>query len=61
MNAREFERAGIRLYGKKHWKVLLARALDRHPSMIWRYATGQQSIPLVIELAIKSLLSAPRA
>lgn len=55
MTPSEFERAGIRLHGKR-WKAPLARALRLDPSTIWRYVTGAQPIPTVVELAVKELL-----
>jgi hypothetical protein len=56
MTPQQFERAGIRLFGKKHWKVKMARALSRHPSMIWRYATNQAPIPPIVETVVNSML-----
>jgi hypothetical protein len=55
MTPQEFECIGKKLYGPK-WKTKLANALKRHPSMIWRYVTGANEIPMVVELAIRSLL-----
>jgi hypothetical protein len=55
MSPAEFERAGLRLFGKK-WKSPLSRALKLDPSTIWRYVTGHQDIPRVVELAVKELL-----
>jgi hypothetical protein len=50
----EFVREGEALFGKR-WKAPLSRALDIDPVTIWRYATGQWPIPVVVELALASL------
>lgn len=45
---------GEALFGKR-WKAPLARALGLDPVTIWRYATGQWPVPVLVELAIKGL------
>ena len=49
MTAEEFVHAGEALFGKR-WKAPLSRALDIDPVTIWRYATGQWPVPVVVEL-----------
>jgi hypothetical protein len=50
----EFVREGEALFGKR-WKAPLSRALGIDPVTIWRYATGQWPVPLVVELALAGL------
>jgi hypothetical protein len=50
----EFVRQGEALFGKR-WKAPLSRALEIDPVTIWRYATGQWSVPVVVALAIEAL------
>lgn len=57
MTPNAFGRAGKKLFGKK-WKAPLARALDLDPATIWRYTTGDKVIPVVVALAVDSLLVA---
>ena len=54
MTPEEFVHAGEALFGKR-WKAPLSRALDIDPVTIWRYATGQWPIPVVVELAMLGL------
>ena len=54
MTAEEFVRSGEALFGKR-WKAPLSRALDIDPVTIWRYATGQWPVPVVVELALVTL------
>jgi hypothetical protein len=50
----KFIRTGEALFGKR-WKAPLSRALDIDPVTIWRYATGQWPVPVVVELALEAL------
>jgi hypothetical protein len=50
----EFVREGEALFGKR-WKAPLSRALDIDPVTIWRYATGQWPIPVLVQLALYGL------
>ena len=52
MTPKEFEKAGVRLYGKR-WKTAMARMLGRDVVTVWRYAMGGTPIPLVVKLAVK--------
>ena len=54
MTAEEFVRSGEALFGKR-WKAPLSRALDIDPVTIWRYATGQWPVPVVVALALAAL------
>ena len=54
LTAEEFVHAGEALFGKR-WKAPLSRALDIDPVTIWRYATGQWPVPVVVELALETL------
>jgi len=54
MTPKEFERAGIQLFGPKDWKAGMSRVLSRHPSMIWRYATGESPIPDWVPIVLES-------
>jgi hypothetical protein len=57
MTPKEFERVGIQLFGPKDWKAGMARALSRHPSMIWRYTTGQSPIPKLVYVVLNGMLN----
>jgi hypothetical protein len=54
LTAEEFVKEGEALFGKR-WKAPLSRALDIDPVTIWRYATGQWPVPVVVSLAIETL------
>jgi hypothetical protein len=54
LTAEEFVKAGEALFGKR-WKAPLSRALDIDPVTIWRYATGQWPVPVVVDLALVAL------
>jgi hypothetical protein len=54
LTAEEFVRQGEALFGKR-WKAPLSRTLDIDPVTIWRYATGQWPVPVVVELALAAL------
>jgi hypothetical protein len=54
LTAEEFVKTGEALYGKR-WKAPLSRALDIDPVTIWRYATGQWPVPVVVDLALAAL------
>ena len=54
MSPEEFIRTGEALFGKR-WKAPLSRALDIDPVTIWRYATGQWPVPVVVEMALYAL------
>ena len=54
MTAEEFVKGGEALFGKR-WKAPLSRALDIDPVTIWRYATGQWPVPVIVELALDAL------
>lgn len=50
----EFEKAGKKLFGKR-WKTPLAKALGLHVVTVWRYATGRETIPHMVALAVRGL------
>lgn len=54
MTKDEFTELGALLYGA-NWKCQLARALDKNPSMIHRWATGDRPVPLVVAMALQGL------
>jgi hypothetical protein len=54
LTAEEFVRQGEAFFGKR-WKAPLSRALDIDPVTIWRYATGQWPVPVLVELALGGL------
>jgi hypothetical protein len=54
LTAEEFVKGGEALFGKR-WKAPLSRALDIDPVTIWRYATGQWPVPVVVDLALSAL------
>ena len=54
MTPEDFIREGEALFGKR-WKAPLSRALEIDPVTIWRYATGQWPVPVVVELALDAL------
>jgi hypothetical protein len=54
LTAEEFVKQGEALFGKR-WKAPLSRALDIDPVTIWRYATGQWPVPVLVELALGGL------
>lgn len=57
MTAEQFVRAGIRLFGKDHWKALMAKAIGRDVSTVWRYAEDESRIPKVVELSVICLVA----
>ena len=56
MTPKQFENAGIKLFGKHGWKVRMSRVIGRDPSMIWRYATGQAPIPELVAFYVSVLV-----
>lgn len=54
VTAEQFVTAGEGLFGKR-WKAPMARELKIDVVTVWRYATGRQPIPVLVELAIASL------
>jgi hypothetical protein len=47
LSPEEFVRQGEALSGKR-WKAPLSRALKIDPVTIWRYATGQWPVPVLV-------------
>jgi len=60
MKPDELKRAGIRLYGRKGWRIKLAEALALNPSTVWRMES-RGSIPGPVEVAVRGLLQNKRA
>ena len=56
MTPEEFKRAGIRMYGSKHWRRGLSINLGLDPSTVWRVSTRQKDVSPVVEVAVKGLL-----
>jgi hypothetical protein len=52
----EFQRHGIRMYGRKHWRREYSVNLGLDPSTVWRISTRPGEIPNVVEVAVKGLL-----
>jgi hypothetical protein len=60
MNPDQLRTAGIRLFGRKHWKAQLARALAVDVSTIHRIGKRAE-VPGPVEVAVKGLLQHKRA
>ena len=56
MTGEELKQAAIGLYGKWGWQARVATALGRNSSTIRRWVSGELSIPLSIEVAVRGLL-----
>lgn len=60
MTPAQFEEAGKKLFGNKHWKVKLAEALGINPATVWRMK-HRKEVPGVYEVALRGLLQHKRA
>lgn len=56
MSPEEFQRIGIRMYGRKHWRREYSIHLGLDASTIWRISTREKPIPAVVEVAVRGLL-----
>lgn len=56
MTPTDFKKAGIRMYGRKHWRRELSVNLGMDASTIWRMSTRSSDVPHVVEVAVKGLL-----
>lgn len=57
MTRDQFVKAGVRLFGRKHWKAELAKALGVDPSTIHRLANRNEYIPGPYEVAVKGMVA----
>lgn len=56
MTAEELKSAAIKLYGARGYSRVLASALKRHDTQVWRWLSGRTPIPGPVEAAVNSWL-----
>jgi hypothetical protein len=57
----DFQRIGIRMYGRDHWRREYAVNLGINHSTVWRISRREQDVPPVVEVAVRGLLDKYRA
>lgn len=55
MNGEELQKRCITLFGKKHWKKVLAEKCGKDFSTIWRWLASEKPIPRYVEIVLEAI------